>query len=65
MLRSAAGGPPEAMKTGVFIISAPSGSGKTTLMGKLLQELSDLHFSVSYTDAPAEGTGANGKEYFL
>ena len=53
------------MKTGVFIISAPSGSGKTTLMGKLLQELSSLHFSVSYTTRQPRGQEQNGKEYFF
>ena len=53
------------MKTGVFIISAPSGSGKTTLMGKLLQELSGLHFSVSYTTRQPRGQEQNGKEYFF
>lgn len=53
------------MKAGIFIISAPSGSGKTTLVGRLLQELDGLHFSVSYTTRPPRGQEQNGKEYFF
>lgn len=53
------------MKTGVFIISAPSGSGKTTLVGRLLQEVPDLHFSISYTTRPPRGQEQDGKDYFF
>ena len=35
--------------TTVFIISAPSGSGKSTLVGRLIQQVPGLMFSVSYT----------------
>ena len=53
------------MKTGIFIVSAPSGSGKTTLVGRLLQELDGLHFSVSYTTRQPRGQEQNGKEYYF
>ena len=33
----------------VFIISAPSGSGKSTLVDRLMQEVPNLCFSISYT----------------
>ncbi len=40
----------------VFIISAPSGTGKTTLVRRVMEELSGLRFSVSYTTrAPRTG----------
>ena len=51
------------MKTGVFIISAPSGSGKTTLVERLLREVPDLHFSVSYTTRPPRGQEQHGRDY--
>jgi guanylate kinase len=47
----------------VFIISAPSGSGKSTLVGKLLKEVPDLTFSVSYTTRPPRGTERPGEGY--
>ena len=53
------------MKTGVFIISAPSGSGKTTLVERLLREVPDLHFSISYTTRPPRGQEQHGREYFF
>ena len=37
--------------TSVFIISAPSGSGKSTLVNRLMAEVRNLTFSVSYTSA--------------
>ena len=49
----------------VFIISAPSGSGKSTLVGRLMQEVSRLRFSVSYTTRQPRGAEVNGKEYFF
>lgn len=49
--------------TSVFIISAPSGSGKSTLVGKLMQRVSNLRFSVSYTTRAPRGREQDGKEY--
>ena len=47
----------------VFIISAPSGSGKSTLVGRLLQTLDNLLFSVSYTTRAPRGAERDGEDY--
>jgi guanylate kinase len=49
----------------VFIISAPSGSGKSTLVNKLLTEIPDLDFSISYTTRELRGHEQNGKQYYF
>lgn len=49
----------------VFIISAPSGSGKSTLVGKLMKDVPDLDFSVSYTTRAPRGREQNGKQYYF
>ena len=49
--------------TTVFIISAPSGSGKSTLVGHLLQNVSGLMFSVSYTTRKPRGFEKDGESY--
>jgi guanylate kinase len=51
--------------TTVFIISAPSGSGKSTLTHRLLAEISNLRFSISYTTRPPRGQETDGKDYFF
>ena len=47
----------------VFIISAPSGSGKSTLVHRLLQTVSGLTFSISFTTRPPRPTEVNGVDY--
>lgn len=47
----------------VYIISAPSGSGKSTLVNKLLGDVPDLDFSISYTTRAPRGHEQNGKQY--
>ncbi len=49
----------------VFIVSAPSGSGKSTLVSKLLNQVPDLDFSISYTTRKPRGSEQNGVEYFF
>jgi guanylate kinase len=49
--------------TTVFIISAPSGSGKSTLVTRLLAEVSNLKFSVSYTTRAPRGHERPGVSY--
>jgi len=51
--------------TTVFIISAPSGSGKSTLTQRLLREVPNLRFSISYTTRAPRGLEVNGKDYFF
>jgi guanylate kinase len=47
----------------VFIVSAPSGAGKSTLVKGLIQLVSNLVFSVSYTTRKPRGQELTGKEY--
>jgi guanylate kinase len=49
--------------TTVFIISAPSGSGKSTLVHRLLTEVEQLTFSVSYTTRQPRGSEVDGEAY--
>lgn len=49
--------------TTVFIISAPSGSGKSTLVGRLMREVENLMFSVSYTTRKPRGLEQEGENY--
>lgn len=49
-----------------IIFSAPSGSGKTTLVKHLLQNNSDLGFSISASTRDKRGrTEQNGKDYYF
>jgi guanylate kinase len=57
-----ADGPP---MTTVFIISAPSGSGKSTLTHRLIAEIPNLRFSISYTTRAPRGQEIDGKDYFF
>jgi guanylate kinase len=47
----------------VFIISAPSGSGKSTLVHRLLAEVPNLAFSISYTTRDPRGLEKDGQDY--
>ena len=47
----------------VFIVSAPSGSGKSTLVSRLLADVPDLMFSVSYTTRKPRGSETDGQNY--
>jgi guanylate kinase len=51
--------------TTVFIISAPSGSGKSTLVSRLLNEVENVTFSVSYTTRKPRGTEIPGQAYYF
>ncbi len=47
------------------IISAPSGSGKTTLVNFLLNNISDLQFSISATSRAPRNYEIPGKDYYF
>jgi len=51
--------------TTVFIISAPSGSGKSTLTHRLVNDVPNLRFSISYTTRAPRGQERDGKDYFF
>ncbi|MBA3818861.1 MAG: guanylate kinase [Deltaproteobacteria bacterium] len=47
----------------LVIVSSPSGAGKTTLTRRLLTELPQLQFSVSYTTRPPRPGEVEGRDY--
>jgi len=49
----------------ILIFSAPSGAGKSTLVNYLLEQRSDLEFSVSCTTRAPRGQEQNGREYWF
>lgn len=48
-----------------IVITAPSGTGKTTINKRLVKELDDLEFSVSYTTRPIRVNELNGVHYWF
>ena len=49
----------------LIVFSAPSGSGKTTLVHYLLNERTDLAFSISATSRKPRENEIDGKDYFF
>ncbi len=49
----------------LIIVSGPSGAGKSVLVGSVLQRMSRVKFSVSYTTRAPRGSEQNGVEYFF
>ena len=49
----------------LIVISGPSGSGKTTICNKLLEEIPDLQYSISYTTRAPRLGEKDGKDYFF
>jgi len=49
----------------LFVISGPSGCGKSTLVKRVLNELDEVEFSVSYTTRKKRETEKEGKDYFF
>lgn len=49
----------------LFVISGPSGCGKSTLVGRILDGLDNVEFSVSYTTREKRETEKEGKDYFF
>jgi guanylate kinase len=47
----------------LFIVSAPSGAGKTTLVERLVEQVSHLRMSRSYTSRPARAGETDGVDY--
>ena len=48
----------------IFVLSAPSGAGKSTLATRLVKQVQDLIFSVSYTTRPPRDGERDGHDYF-
>ncbi|MBN2245180.1 MAG: guanylate kinase [Candidatus Aminicenantes bacterium] len=49
----------------LFIISGPSGCGKSTLVKRVLEEMGDVDFSVSFTTRNKRENESNGKDYYF
>ena len=47
----------------VFVVSAPSGAGKSTVLGRILDELPGIRFSVSHTTRPPRPGENDGVHY--
>jgi guanylate kinase len=47
----------------LLVLSAPSGAGKTSLALRLMKEMAEAVFSVSYTTRPPRGGEKNGEHY--
>ena len=48
-----------------LILSAPSGGGKTTIARKLLEQRSDVGYSISCTTRPPRAGEVTGRDYFF
>jgi guanylate kinase len=49
----------------LFVIAAPSGAGKTSLVHALLNRVSALRFSISYTTRRQRPKEVDGRDYFF
>jgi len=49
----------------LFIISGPSGCGKSTLVKRVLAEMDDVDFSVSFTTRRKRDNEIHGRDYFF
>ena len=49
----------------IFVLSAPSGTGKSTLAQRLVREVPDLIFSVSFTTRNPRNGEVDGQDYFF
>lgn len=49
----------------LFVVSSPSGGGKGTLIDRVLKEVPDLSYSVSFTTRAPRNREIDGREYFF
>jgi guanylate kinase len=49
----------------LFVVSSPSGGGKGTLIQRVLKQVPNLSYSVSFTTRPPRNGELNGREYFF
>ena len=49
----------------IFVISAPSGAGKTTICKRVLEEVENIRFSISYTTRGIRKGEVHGRDYYF
>ena len=49
----------------LFVVSSPSGGGKGTLIQRVLKQVPNLSYSVSFTTRPPRNGEMDGREYFF
>src|SRR5258706_4309378 len=49
----------------LFVVSSPSGGGKGTLIQRILKNVSNLSYSVSFTTRTPRNGEVDGREYFF
>lgn len=49
----------------LLIVSSPSGAGKSTLTARLMENVSDILFSISHTTRKPRASEQNGREYYF
>ncbi|MCJ7746010.1 MAG: guanylate kinase [Actinobacteria bacterium] len=49
----------------VFVVAGPSGAGKDTLIGKAMQKVGNIHYSVSATTRPPREGEVEGRDYYF
>lgn len=54
-----------AVRGKLFVIAAPSGAGKTSLVRALMERVSALRFSISYTTRKSRPNEQHGRDYFF
>ncbi|MEI7813079.1 MAG: guanylate kinase [Ignavibacteria bacterium] len=52
-------------KGAIFVFSAPSGTGKTTIVKSILNDFSEIIFSISTTTRRKRDNETDGKDYFF
>ncbi|HSS19440.1 MAG TPA: guanylate kinase [Pyrinomonadaceae bacterium] len=67
-LEAPPGQPPTETSAGrgiLFVVSSPSGGGKGTLIQRMLQQVPNLAYSVSFTTRASRPGEVDGREYFF
>lgn len=59
------GAPVELTRGILFVVSSPSGGGKGTLIQRVLKQVRNLSYSVSYTTRAPRNGEVEGREYFF
>ncbi len=57
--------PEERLRGILFVVSSPSGGGKGTLIQRVLKQMPNLGYSVSYTTRAPRNGEVDGREYFF